>query len=328
MDPIKKMILPIFVFFLILAVCTPLTTAEQNQVITDDVDDVIFSDLFSENQEIISRPNVDIIKMTYIHLDDSVEATLILQVEGIIENLGFDIDDMENYDNFTGSLVSYILELETSSSTYEIDFINDTCSVNGETASFEIDGSELSIFFNLSTNDESYVSLIGYTMEIEIKSIVEYNMYMDIAPNEAMFLASISAPDTGVIGESISFSGVVEDMSELLGMSSSTEPYTYTWDWNDGSPDETGQNPTHVFNSPIPYDVELTVEDSTGLITTATHQITISDEPIDPNNGNGDNGDTDEPSDDDGSSMMLFLGVVIVIVIIGVIALLVVIKRR
>lgn len=327
MNPIKKMILPISVLFLILAVCIPLTTAEQN-LITDETDDVIVSDILSETQELTSRPNVDVIKMTYIHLDDTVEATLILQVEGIIENVGFDIDNVENYENLTGSVISYIMELETSSSTYEINFMNDTCIVNEETASFEIDGSELSIFLNLSTTNESYVSLIGYTMELEISSMLDYKMYMDIAPNEAMFLASINAPYTGETGQSISFSGVVEDMSDLLGISSSTGPYTYTWDWNDGSPDETGQNPTHVFNSPIPYDVELIVEDSSGLSTTATHRITISEGSSSPNNGNGDTGDNgDDSSGDDGSSMMLFVGVVIVIVIIGVIALLVVIRR-
>jgi len=324
MDPIKKMILSISVLFLILAVCTPLTTAEENQVITDDVDDIIYTDALAEIETEFgnfSRPNVDIVKMTYVHSDNSDEATIILEVVGVIENANdFEDPDIDEL-NITGRTITYMMDLETSGEAYSIEYLNETCSVNGETASFEVDGSILSITLNLTASNETFVSLIGYSTEFELESLMSMKIYMDVAPNSALFIATIDADYTGETNEQISFSGLYDDLLEL-----STGPYTYTWDWDDGSPDETGQNPTHTFDTPIPYDVTLTIEDSSGLSSSATHRITISEGSSDPNNGNGDN--DDDPSDDDGSSMMLFVGVVIVIVIIGVIALLVVIKRR
>ncbi len=128
MNPIKKMILPISVLFLILAVCTPLTMAEQNQVITDDTDDVIYTDALAETEGMLentSRPNVDIVKMTYIHSDNSEEATLVLEVGGIIENINdFEDPDIDNL-NISGRTITYVMDLDTSGETYSIEYLNE-----------------------------------------------------------------------------------------------------------------------------------------------------------------------------------------------------------
>jgi len=158
MDPIKKMILSISALFLILAVCTPLTTAEENQVITDGVDDVIYSDALAEIETEFkySRPNVDIVKMTYVHSDNSDEATIILEVVGVIENANdFEDPDLDDL-NISGRTITYMMDLETSGESYSIEYLNETCSVNGETASFEVDGSTLSITLNLTESSRYF----------------------------------------------------------------------------------------------------------------------------------------------------------------------------
>src|SRR5688500_18588683 len=47
------------------------------------------------------------------------------------------------------------------------------------------------------------------------------------------------------------------------------------WDFNDGMP-STLSNPTHVYNFPGIYLVELIVQDSTGILDTAYTTITVS----------------------------------------------------
>jgi PKD repeat protein len=325
MNSKNKIILSVFSILLILGIYSPLSIAEEDQIIIDGTDDVIYTDaadITGEDQgelKSTSRPNVDIIKMTYIHQDNSKKATLIMQVKGVIKNINdfenpeMDIDDL----NFSGTTITYVMELETTYSTYSIEYLNKTCTVNGESASYNVDGSELSITFDLSTINESFVSLIGYTTEFEFKSILDMKIFMDIAPNEALFLASITAPFNGKTGESISFSGEYEDLLDM-----SIGPYTYTWDWNDGSSDGTGKNPTHTYDLPATYNVELTIEDSAGLTASITHTITITQGSGQNNNNN--DGKKDEEA---GSGLLLFIGVVAIIVIIGIIALVIVIRR-
>jgi len=53
-------------------------------------------------------------------------------------------------------------------------------------------------------------------------------------------------------------------------------PYTYTWDFDDGTAPAYGQNPTHIYDDDDIYTVTLTVTDSNGETTTDTVQATVS----------------------------------------------------
>ena len=54
-----------------------------------------------------------------------------------------------------------------------------------------------------------------------------------------------------------------------------TKPYSYGWDFGDGSPVTTTQNPTHTYTSPGTYTATLTVTDVTNCIDTDTAGIVI-----------------------------------------------------
>jgi len=328
MDPTMKRIITISLILMVIAAFSPLSSAEETQTITDPVDDVIYtdaSDITGEAQDEIQytddRPNVDIVEMTYSHPDNSDQATITIEVDGVIEDRNdLDVDEIDpDSMNFSGSVVTYFVELETSFSAYQIEYVNKNCTVNQEEASFVVDGSELSITFDLERSNETFQAIIGYTTEIEIVSLMDMRLYMDIAPNDALFLASINAPFTGKTGESISFTGEYEDFLDL-----SSSPYTYSWDWDDGTADGSGKNPTHTYQLPGQYTVTLTISDSSDYSAEATHTITIS-EGNGNNNNNGGNGNGDENGD--GSGATLFILVVVIVVIIGIIALVVVIRR-
>ena len=54
-------------------------------------------------------------------------------------------------------------------------------------------------------------------------------------------------------------------------------PLTYSWDFGDGAPLSTEQNPVHVYEQDGVYVAELTVTDNDGTTDTATTTITVSD---------------------------------------------------
>src|SRR5690606_20735666 len=57
-----------------------------------------------------------------------------------------------------------------------------------------------------------------------------------------------TAPGTGTFTSSVTGNG----------------PYTYTWDFGDGSPVATGNNPTHTYANSNTYNVKLIVTDVNG----------------------------------------------------------------
>jgi PKD repeat protein len=48
------------------------------------------------------------------------------------------------------------------------------------------------------------------------------------------------------------------------GTDADGDSLTYTWNWDDGSPRDTGKGASHIFNKEGEYRVELTVEDGRG----------------------------------------------------------------
>jgi len=59
------------------------------------------------------------------------------------------------------------------------------------------------------------------------------------------------------------------------GPEGGTEPYTYSWDFGDGSPQANERNIEHTFGNPGTYVVSLTVTDSTGQTVSDTREVTV-----------------------------------------------------
>ena len=198
-------------------------------------------------------------RQTYSREENSREATITLEVNsrGYIEdNNSFD------YFNFTFYTVSYMIILETSTNSYDVEYIDKNCTINGEVAIAQVTDNILSVSFNLSTSNETFVSLGGYSYAIEVHSLYDFKMYMDVAPDSALFTADAGGPYRGYVNETIHFSGSYLDILETT-----SPPYNYTWDFGDGSTG-VGENPTHVYHSPGNYTVTLTVTDSIGNVAT------------------------------------------------------------
>jgi len=91
------------------------------------------------------------------------------------------------------------------------------------------------------------------------------NVNLDFHPPQAL----PGGPYDGDEGSSIDFSGSANDWG--------ADPSTYQWDWdNDGTYDETGQNPTHTWTDNGTYTVTLKVTDSQGGEGTATVAVTVT----------------------------------------------------
>jgi PKD repeat protein len=325
MKSIKICILPIIASILLLIAATPLVLADETNVIDDPEDDVIVSTpdtvLGSETEieKTSEKPNIDITKVTYFYSEQDDAITLTLEVKGSIEDkndLDTDADDL----NLTGSLVQYTILLETSNNSYTIIYMDQNCTLNDEDVEYTKSSSSLSVTFDKLDSEETYEACYGYTMEFDIVSIADIGMYMDIAPDDATLIAEADFPDTGEVGEEITFTGSYYD---AFGVT--TGPYTYTWDFDDGTSTETGETVTHTFQYAGTYTVELTL--NTGDIQTSYEKDIVISEKSDNNDTNNTGNGGSEPADGDGSQLMLFVVVVVVIIIIGVIALVYVIRR-
>ena len=254
--------------------------AQTVESVTDNEDDVLFADSSNINEEVANwtktdtKPNIDITRVIYTRESGSKEVTLTLEVKGYIEDTNTFNESNINETSFTGSMVSYMILLETSTNSYDVEYIDKDCTVNGETATAQVSGNRLSVTFDLSESNETFVSLAGYSYAFEILSLTDMKMYMDIAPDSALFVADAGGPYSGEVGEEIQFSGSYLDPLEFT-----SGPYIYTWDFDDGSTG-TGEKPTHIYQYPGNYTVTLTITDSGG--NTATDKAFVE---ITPNGG-------------------------------------------
>ncbi|MFO8078576.1 MAG: PKD domain-containing protein [Thermoplasmatota archaeon] len=298
------------------------TVGAESGTLTDPEDDVLMMselDQESSTQTTDQRPNVDIIQISYDRTDADTEVTVTLKVKGQIE----DKNDFEEVDindtSFTGSMVTYAIYLETTETQYDIQYVNKNLTINYETGTAEVSDNELTVIFNLENVSETITNVTATTIAFDIKSLTDIKYYFDIAPDESLFMASASAdPTSAKTGEDVSFDVEVED---LLGLT--MPPYTYTWDFDDGGTGS-GQSPTHSFDLAGEYQVEVTVEDSTGETATATTQVSVTKGTSDNNGGSTDNGDGSDSGD---NGLLLFVGIIAIIVIIGIVALVFIIRR-
>ncbi|MDQ1743065.1 MAG: hypothetical protein QOE23_1404 [Pseudonocardiales bacterium] len=62
--------------------------------------------------------------------------------------------------------------------------------------------------------------------------------------------------------------------------SGGTPPYTYTWNFGDGSATSTAQNPSHTYNTAGTYTATLTAKDSSSPVKSATATVSVTASPI------------------------------------------------
>jgi hypothetical protein len=80
--------------------------------------------------------------------------------------------------------------------------------------------------------------------------------------------SAAAGPSTsGSVPLSVAFSG---------SASGGAQPYRWAWDFGDGSPPDTRQNPPHVYSTPGSYSARLTVSDAIGAVSPAAITITAT----------------------------------------------------
>jgi hypothetical protein len=302
------------------------TFSVEAETITDGTGDVGLLDYLTGNASIVtSSPyinvdNLDLIKATYTQ--QGMQATLSLQVKGNIENRGT-ILDLINLDNFTTfDSVEYEFRLTTSEQDYSVTYSNNTGQllyesgeqINLTSSDFSVVSNTLTIFFTLTSTNETYTNLSVTSTYIKANlSAVDSSgmVYLsDVAPNPSLAIYEAYASNLGSIGEKIQFNASVEPLT-------GQPPYTYHWDFGDKST-STQLQPTHAYTKAGVYTYNFTVTDNAGTTAFQSGNITISSA-----EGGGGGGAKEFLS----TQMILFLAILLIIIVIGVVVIVWIIRR-
>lgn len=325
----KILILAMVVSSLLAISISSVVAVDEYELITDgtgDVVDFVTQETVDEHPD-IDVENIDITELKYEREDKSV--TLTLKVDGVIENRG-DLSDISEYGlpddllDFNVNTVGYVFMLFTSYDEYQIAYANNTCQViyltefeiiNLTEDDFSVNADTLTIFFEVGTTNETYESVSVTTLyqKFSLSDLEEWEgddpegleglvvFLSDEAPNQPLVVDGY-APNLGEAGKTVEFEGLA-----LYGQ----PPYTYHWDFGDGSTPSSEKNPTHIYEQPGKYNYTLTITDSSDFSDSFTETIEIS----------GDSGD------DEDSPIIMFVGIIVVIAVIGVIAVVYIIRR-
>ncbi|MBP1662230.1 MAG: hypothetical protein H6P94_479, partial [Thermoplasmatales archaeon] len=227
---------------LLLIATNPVLAADET--ITDMIEDVSSVDFNQQTTVVTSHPdinvsNIDIVEATYSQI--GTQATVTLQVRGVIENRGKIIDAYSD-DTFAPlNFVEYDFSLSTTEQDYTISYANQSGQVsngldttNLTSADFTVTGDTLSITFQLTGPDEVYDNMSVTSMFVKMnftatgEDFTDFVYLSDIAPNPALEIMEAYGPSVGAVGETIQFNGSI---IPLTGQ----PPYQYRWDFGDDS---------------------------------------------------------------------------------------------
>ena len=291
----KNVSIFVLMIFSILIISNLSVIAADNLEREDEVNDVL-----DEELKEVSRPNIDIYKISCSKDGDEVEVTLQLASNGKIQNSEF---------------FAYSIILTTDINEYSIEYYANECGVvdqdynEVELKSCSGAGSDtLHVIFELSKSTEECLELSAANFEM---SLTAY--YVDIYPNEDFIEVDAGGPYSGNVNEAVEFSGYAED---------ATSTYEWLWDFGDGESSEE-RNPSHIYVEPAIYEVSLIVSDlETGSAGYDNTTVTISS-----NGGNNHQSNGDNNGKDSGSGLTIFIALIVAIVIIGIVVLVYVIRR-
>jgi len=322
---IKKTILLAMMLVGILLLSTYGVVADEiREEVNDEEDDVM--EISIESEDITTtdkKPNIDITKIEY-HRENQNKKTVTLTLE--VNSRGH-IQDSGDENNLLEPMVFYMIVLETSESVYMVFYMNDFCTLDDEEVTPSVVDNKLSVTFDLNAIDETYVSLSAETAEMNLLSGGEY---YDSAPDiDESLVIDIDAPYTGEVGETISFTGSIDN-----GQSS-----IYDWEWSFGDGETLSKENqtdttfivTHIYSEDGTYNVYLDVIDDNYNYGTASFTINITADQNNNDNGNNNGNNNavvdDQDSSETESSYLLFFGLIIIIIAIGTSVLVIIIRR-
>ena len=263
-------------------------------------------DVTDSSGNIVSGKNyLDIKEASCTQDGKHVELKLKLTIDGKIQN---------------SDMIFYAISLVTSENRYDIYFSNDSCTVT-DFEQNEMEGVNYSgvgtgtliISFYLSNSSEEYVFVYAVAYES-----TEEEDYVDYAPSENIPLFDDAGiPETGVTGESISFSA---------NASYGTTPYTFLWKFGDGKTSDE-QNPTHTYDQAKTYKVIVLVTDTNDYsdVYYGTIEITAGDGGD--QNGGDHNGGDNAGEESSNSGLILFVVIIAIISIAGIAVVVYIIRR-
>lgn len=326
----KVVILALVVCGFLIAAVSPTVALDEQEEIIDGQNDVYFLDYFgilTENyvteivtsHDDINVENIDIKKATYTRTDETVTVTL--EVVNEIENRGSFTDI--NYD-----IVNYDFTIETTTDSYYITYMNNTCQyassqdielINVSESNFSVDRGVLSVTFELNSAEEEYVLMYSNSTFLKIDAeklmeIEEIEDLEDIDPEElkeiVVYLTdAVPNPDVQVVIYSTNVGIVDKEIQFNASVSWGVPDFVYEWDFDDGST-SSERNPTHSFEKKGNYTVSVTVTDSIDGTVTDSLDIKISGE-----------------DDEEGSPILIFVAVIAIIIVIGTLIVVVIVRR-
>ncbi|MDH7506837.1 MAG: PKD domain-containing protein [Candidatus Thermoplasmatota archaeon] len=281
----KKMSIIISATFVILILLVPISIAQELSF-TDDINDV----LDAATGKKVSRPNIDIYKISCSKNGKVVELKLQLVSGGKIQNkltiyyeIGLETD-LNSYMAFYGGGEIGVVDENDN----EIDVIENS-GVGTDT---------LRISFNLTSPDEVCLNLSASTLEYSVET---EEGYYDEYPNQIEIIeVDAGGPYTGTVGKPIQFYGNADYEGSNL---------KWSWDFGDGGTSEL-RNPKHTYNESGNYTVTLfvTVTDSEEIMGYDETTATIKEAET-PSNGE---------TKDSGYGLIVFIVLIIIVIIVGV----------